>query len=264
MRRILLLAILLIAIAIPGGASAQPAITSEIAPLGKVRVGMNAGNPVLIKRAPDGMVIGGVAFAVGKFIAAKLEVPLELVPYSDSDTFIQSFGKGEWDVGIGPPIPLAVEKADFGPDLLLVDHVYIAAPGQEFTDAAQVDRPGVKIGVGRNSVHAQALRRTLKSAELVLLPGGGPALAIETLRGGKANLWGSNSTQAQAIVDGLPGAKIVPGAFGTERSSVALPKGRSSTAQGKLAEIVNEAKRTGIVQKAIEEAGLRGVRVAPN
>ena len=217
MRRILLLAIVLIAISIPGGVSAQPAITSEIAPLGKVRVGMNAGNPVLIKRAPDGMVIGGVAFAVSKFIAAKLEVPLELVPYSDSDSFTQSFGKGEWDVGIGPPIPLAVEKADFGPDLLLVDHVYIAAPGREFANAVQVDRPGVKIGVGRNSVHAQALSRTLKSAELVRLPGGGPALAIETLRSGKADLWGSNATQAQAIVDGLPGAKIVPGAFGTEK-----------------------------------------------
>jgi polar amino acid transport system substrate-binding protein len=264
MRRILLLASLLIAISIPRGVSAQPAISSEIAPLGKLRVGMNAGNPVLIKRDPDGKVIGGVAFEVGKFIAAKLGVSFELVPYSNSDTFTQSFGKGEWDIGFGPPIPLAVEKADFGPDLLLNDHVYIAAPGQEFTDAAQVDRPGVKIEVGRNSVHEQALSRTLKSAELVRLPGGGPALAIETLRSGKADLWGSNATQAQAIVDGLPGAKIVPGAFSNERSSVALPKGRSSEAQGKIAEIVNEAKKTGIVQKAIEEAGLRGVRVAPD
>jgi polar amino acid transport system substrate-binding protein len=45
---------------------------------------------------------------------------------------------------------------------------------------------------------------------------------------------------------------------------LALPKGRSSAAQAKLAEIVNEAKRTGIVQKAIDEASLRGVQVAPN
>lgn len=33
-------------------------------------------------------------------------------------------------------------------------------------------------------------------------------------------------------------------------------------AQAKLAEMVNEAKRTGVVQKAIERAGLTGVRVA--
>ena len=117
--------------------------------------------------------------------------------------------------------------------------------------------------IGRNSAQDQFLGRTLKSAELVRMPGGRTD-AIETLRSGKANLWASNATQAEAIVDGLPGAKIVPGAFNNDRSSVALPKGRSSAAQGKLAEIVNEAKRTGIVQKAIEQTGLRGVRVAPN
>ena len=110
------------------------------------------GTRSLIKRAPDGKVIGGVGLAVGKFIAEKLEVPLELVPYADSNAYTQSIGKGEWDIGIGPPIPLAVEKADFGADLLLLDHVYHwPRPGSEFADAAQVDRPGVKIGVGRDS-----------------------------------------------------------------------------------------------------------------
>jgi hypothetical protein len=133
----------LIATSIPKGASAQPVISPEIAPLGKLRVAMN---PVLIERAPDGKIIGGVALEVGKFIGEKLGVPFELVPYPDSNTYTQSFGKGEWDVGIGPPTPLVAEKADFGADLLLVDHVYVAAPGQDFADAAS-DRPGVKIGV---------------------------------------------------------------------------------------------------------------------
>ncbi len=262
MRRILLSAILLIATSMLGGVSAQSAISSEIAPLGKLRVATNAGNSVFVKRAPDGKAIGGVALEVGKFIAEKLGVPFELVPHPDSNTFVQSLGKGNWDVGIGPPTPVAVERADFGPALLLVDQVYIAAPGQEFADAAQVDRPGVKIGVGLNSSPDQFLSRTLKSAELVRTRNAQDA--IETLRSGKANLWATNFSQADAIVAGLPGAKIIPGAFNKERTSVALPKGRSAAAQARLAEIVSEAKKTGIVQKAIDQAGLRGVQVAPN
>jgi hypothetical protein len=59
-------------------------------------------------------------------------------------------------------------------------------------------------------------------------------------------------------------AKIIPGAFTTVRFTVALPKGRSSAAQAKLAEIVNEAKKTGVVRKAIEQVGMKGVRVAPD
>ncbi|MFH0900878.1 MAG: hypothetical protein V2A73_09640, partial [Pseudomonadota bacterium] len=112
---------------------------------------MNGGNPVLLKQAPDGKMVGGVALDVGKFIAAKLGVSFEPVAYTNSGTWTQSFGKGEWDIAIGPPAPLVAEKADFGPDLLLVDHVYTAAPGREFADAAHVDQPGVKIGTGRNS-----------------------------------------------------------------------------------------------------------------
>lgn len=262
MRKILLSAILLIATSMPGGVSAQPATSSEIAPMGKLRLATNAGNSIFIRRTPDGKAVGGVALEVGKFIADKLGVPFELVPRSDANAFVQSLGKGDWDIGFGPPTPLAVKQADFGPAVLLVDHVYIAAPGQEFASVADVDRPGVKIGVGLSSSQDQFLTRTLKSAELVRMVSAQEAIGL--LRSGKANLWASNVAQADLIVAGLPGAKIVPGAFNKERAAVALPKGRSAAAQARLAEIVNEAKRTGIVQKAINQAGLRSVQVAPD
>ena len=42
-----------------------------------------------------------------------------------------------------------------------------------------------------------------------------------------------------------------------------LPKGRSSAIQSKFVEIANEAKRTGLVQKAIDQTGIEGVRAAP-
>jgi polar amino acid transport system substrate-binding protein len=85
------------------------------------------------------------------------------------------------------------------------------------------------------------------------------------LRGGKADVFGADSGLIDSIAGGYPGAKIVAGAFNTVRAAVALPKGRSSAALAKLVEIVNEAKQAGVVQKAIEQAGLRnGVRVAPD
>ena len=90
------------------------------------------------------------------------------------------------------------------------------------------------------------------------------SVAREMLRSGKADVIGGDAESAQSIADGVPGAKIVPGAFNTLRVAVALPKGRSSATEAKLAEIVNEAKRTGVVQRAIEQAGLKGVRLAPD
>lgn len=254
MRRILLPTIILIATQISGGALGQPAPSSEIAPLGKLRV------------ATVGVRVLSGAEPVGKFIAERLGVPFEPVVYANAEAYTQSFGKGEWDIAIVPRALAAAEKFDLSPDLWLIDLIYVAAPGREFADASQVDRPGVKVGVVQANPSDRYLSRTLKSAELVRIPVSVDRVSVakEMLRSGKADVIGGDAENAQSIADGLPGAKIVPGAFNTLRIAVALPKGRSSAAQGKLAEIVNEAKRTGVVQRAIEQAGLKGVRVAPD
>lgn len=263
MQRILLLAIVLIAVLIttplPANSWAQPAINSEIAPSGKLRVAMNANSAVLLKRTPDGKATGGVGFEVGKFISEKLGVPFEMVPYRDANTYTQSFGKGEWDIGFGTQTPLVKDKADFILDVLLTDYMFIAAPGREFANSAQVDMPGVKIGVGLKSSSDQFLSRTLKSAELVRLTGG---KSVEALRSGQVDVWAASASNVQQVAERLPGAKIVPGAFTSDRTMLILPKGRSAAAQAKIAEIVNEAKKAGVVQKALEQSGVPGIRAA--
>jgi polar amino acid transport system substrate-binding protein len=152
------------------------------------------------------------------------------------------------------------EKADFIVDILLNDYFFVAAPGREFADAARVDRAGVKIGVGLNSSSDQFLSKTLKSAELVRLPGGGKS--IEALRSGQVDVWAASASNVEQVADRLPGARLVPGAFMSDRTMVILPKGRSAAARAKVVEIVNEAKKTGVIRKALEQTGARGVRLA--
>jgi polar amino acid transport system substrate-binding protein len=256
--RTFLLFTILMTIQMSGEASAQPLAISEIAAQGRLRVGMLGYNPVLVTRKPDGS-IGGVSVSLGKFIAERLGLPLEPVVYANPESGVQSYGKDEWDVMIGPRGPAVGPKADFGPDILLVDNIYVAAPGRDFVDASQVDTVGVKIGVAQNAVPDQFLSRNLKFAELVRVPAA-IEVAVETLRSGNADVFASSAQFAHAVVAGLPSAKIIPGAFLSVRMAVALPKGQSSVAQSKLAEIINKAKRTGIVQRAIDESGLQGVR----
>jgi len=261
MRRISLFAILLTVTAVPRLSFAQPAVNSEIAPTGKLRVAANSQTPALLTRTADGKIVGGAAVEVGKFIAEKLGVSFEVVAYTDSGAHTQSFGKGEWDISFGPRVPAAADKADYILDVVLSDYLFAAAPGRDFASAAEVDRPGVKIGVATNSSSDRFLSRTLKSAELVRLLGVG---GIEALRSGKADVWAASASNVQQVANSLPGAKIVPGAFTSDRYLVALPKGKSSAAQSKLAEIVKEAKKTGVVRKAIEQLGVKGVRAAPD
>jgi polar amino acid transport system substrate-binding protein len=237
-------------------AGAQPMPGSEIAPTGTLR------SAVIGIR-----VLGGVGEPIGRFIAEKLGVSFEPVTYPDPQAYQQSFGKGEWDIAMGPRVLAPADKADITPDVWLIDLMYLAAAGKEFARADQVDRPGMKVGTILNSPSDVFLTRTLKSAELVRLPlsPAFPSDAIEMLRNGKADVFGADSGLIDSIAGSYPGAKAVPGTFNTVRVAVALPKGRSAAAQAKLNEIVNEAKRAGVVERAILQAGLtHGVRVAPD
>ncbi len=263
MRSIILRAILILATSISGDALGQPTIGAEIAPQGKLRVALIGGNPVLVTKKPDGSLGGGVSVDLGKFIAEKLGVPFDPVVYADPEAYTRSFGKGEWDIAIGPRRATEAEMVDYSPEFMVVDNIYVAAPGRDFADASHVDRPGVKVAVIQDGAPDKFLTRTLKSAELVRIPSGRSA-AIETLRSGKAHVFGSNAQIVHEVADGLPGAKIVPGQFNTVPMAVALPKGRSAAAQAGLAEIVKEAKAVSLVRKAIGQAGVKGVRVAPN
>ncbi len=231
----------------------QTSPASEIAPGGKLRVGMIAIT-----------VLGGVAEPVAGFIGQKLGATVEPVMYPNPDAYLQSFGKGEWDVAIGPRVLAPADKADSTTDLWAVSLVYVAAPGLEFPDIASVDKAGVKIGTIRGAPSDRVLTREIKTAEIVRIPLS-PTIAADAadlLRSGKASVFGADFGVGYPAAEALQGAKIVPGAFGTVLVAAALPKGRSFAAQALLAKLVDEAKDTGAVQGAINAKGLKGVSVA--
>jgi polar amino acid transport system substrate-binding protein len=121
MRRIFLSLTLLAGLS--GMAFGQTAPALEIAPGGRLRVGMIAIT-----------VLGGVAEPVARFIGQKLGATVEPVMYPNPEAYLQSFGKSEWDIAIGPRVLAPVDKADSTSDLWVISLVYVAALGKEFTD----------------------------------------------------------------------------------------------------------------------------------
>jgi polar amino acid transport system substrate-binding protein len=233
---------------------------SDLAPNATLRVGVLVSNPVLVTKKPDG-TLGGVSVELGRLLAEKLGARYQEVTYRTTDTFAKSFGSGEWDIAIGPRTPVAEKSSDLSPPFMLVDNIYVAAPGRQFSNASEVDRPGVRIAVVVNGAPDQFLSTNLKLATLVRVQGATPEI-VEALRAGKADVYGSNAENVHAAANSLPGSKILPGAFRTVSMVIAYPKGKSPAAQDMIKAIVSEAKSSGLVQKAIDSAGLKGVRVA--
>ena len=246
----------LIAAMVPAPAMAQSAIDTELAPGGQLRFGLNGANSTIVTRNAD----GGVAPELGRFIAPRLGASFVPVLYATSAAYTDSMEKlAEWDICVTGRNPRADAKFDYSPDVIAVEYVLLAAPGKAFADVREVDRAGVTIAVARNASADVFLSRSLKSAAL-LRAAGGVDNVIELLRDGKADLFATGTGIALDAAARLPGSRIV-GVFHKVSFAVAVPKGRSAAALGRLTILVNEAKAAGIVARAIEQAGLKGVHV---
>jgi polar amino acid transport system substrate-binding protein len=249
---------IVVPIVVPNLSVAQSPIHKELAPTGKLRLALNSGVPVLLTRTSDGVVTGGVGYSLSKFIAGKLGTAVELVGYPNSDTYTQSFGKSEWDIGLGPKTPPTEDKADFIADILINEYWFLAAPGRDFANVDQVDRPGVKVGAGLNTTSDHFLRRNLKSAQVVH-----GLVSADALRSRQVDVWAASASNIAELAKKVPEAKVVPGSFTTERTMIILPKGRSAAARARVVELVNQAKKLGVVQKSLEQTGVKGVLAAP-
>jgi polar amino acid transport system substrate-binding protein len=142
-----------------------------------------------------------------------------------------------------------------------VDSTYLVPAGSSIRSVTDADQPGVRIVVTRNSVEDLALSRVLKRAELmrgVETVGAG----FDLLRAGNAEVLAGPRPSLLEYSARLPGSRVLEDRFHVVFIAMMVPKGQA----GRLAyvsDFIEEAKASGLVQRAVERAGLRGVQVAP-
>jgi polar amino acid transport system substrate-binding protein len=225
---------------------------------GKLRAALITSNPVLVVRRADG-TLGGVSVAIARALAAHLGVPLELKPYDNPARYNESLATDDWDVGLAARDPSRAEHLAFSATFMEVDNGYVARPGASPTNADEVDRPGIKIAVAQGSAPHGVLGRIIRNAEIVPVPGGFEP-AREALSTGKADVYAENLHLVHRLAEALPGSRVLPGRFNVVQMAIGVRK-QGEAALPIVDEFVNRIRSDGTVQAAINEAGLRGVRI---
>src|SRR5688572_18288024 len=82
------------------------AAKAELAPGGKLRVGINYGNFLLVQRDPQTRALNGVAPDLARELGRRLDAATELVPYDSAGRMADAVGENAWDVAF-----LAAEPA---------------------------------------------------------------------------------------------------------------------------------------------------------
>ena len=238
-----------------------PAVLSDLAPTGKVRVGINFQNQVLTRKDPATGEGGGIAVDLARELGKRLGVPLEIVPFTTAGNLVAGVKTGAWDVGFVAIEPQRANEIDFAPaGYLEIETTYLVPAGSKFRHVDDVDRQGVRIAVGAKGGPDLALTRLLKHAQLVRAPTSAAAtkLFVSDKLDALAGLRPTLATESEQI----PGSRLLDGRFTVVQQSVGTPKGREAGA-AYLRAFVEDIKASGLVAQLIEKNGARGAKVAP-
>src|SRR5215831_10071179 len=260
MKRTIALAVFLAA----GCASAPPAPTaaqrSDLAPTGALRVAVFTGNPVLGSVDKSSGEVGGTTATLGRALADATGVPAKIIGYGAIAKMVEDAKTGAWDVAVVAYDPSRMGVLEFAPPHIVVDLTYLVAPGSTIRSVPDADRPGVHIAAAKGAATTLFLQRTLKSAQ-VMQADNEPA-AFNLVKEGKAQVYAQNRYLLLGRVDELPGSRVLDDRFSAAEMCLVLPKGRAN-ALAYVSDFVEQSKRSGTVQRAIDDAKLRGVSVAP-
>ena len=234
----------------------------DLAPTGKLRGGIVIAPQASAffaikddKGAPQGVTID----LLNDF-AAKLNVPLELQVYSNSGQVTDAVASGDCDLSFMPRDTAREGKVDFGPAYYFIASTYLVPAGSTIQTIDEVNREGVRIVAISNTTTGRSARRTapLASVEEVA----GVDLMTEMARTGKGDAFALSHDSFVGMLPGLPGARVLAGQFQQTGISVAVPKGRPGALR-LASRLLEEAKASGAVRRALDAAGFKDAAVAP-
>ena len=235
-------------------------IKDELAPTGKLRVGTNHSNFLLVNPGSPHGAPRGIAPDLGAELARRLGVPVEYVSFDGAGQTADAVKKDAWDVAFLGAEPQRANEIAFTAAYLEIPVTFLVPAGSPIKSIADIDREGVRVSVSEKSAYDLFLTRTLKKAKLVRSQGI-PA-SFETFKGQKLEALAGLRPGLMSDSEKLPGSRVLDGQVTAVQQAIGTPKARQAGAKY-LHEFAEDVKASGFVARAIEKHGVRGVSVAP-
>jgi polar amino acid transport system substrate-binding protein len=233
----------------------DPAVVADLAPAGVLRASINLGNPILAQGTSDEPA--GVTVDLAREIAARLGVPVSFTCFDAARKSLGALTAGAADVAFLAIEPAREAEVSFTAPYVIIEGVYAVPEGSPITTAAEVDRPGVRVGVNEGSAYDLFLSRTLTHARVVRGANG-----IDVFREQGLEAVAGIRQPLSRHVASHQGLRLVEPRFMEIRQAVATTKNRTDAAIAFLREFVETVKASGFVADALARSG-QDATVAP-
>jgi polar amino acid transport system substrate-binding protein len=229
---------------------------NDLAPTGVLRASINLGNPVLAQGTPDAPA--GVTVDIAREIAARLDVPVSFLCFDAARKSFEAMTSGQADICFLAVEPAREAEVAFTAPYVVIEGVFAVPADSAFTSPADVDSPGVRIGVKQGSAYDLFLTRTLQHAEVVRGNEGTDAFRAEAL-----DAAAGIRQPMTAFVAANPDVRLIDERFMQIQQAVGTTKDRSPETVQFLRDLVEELKANGFVASSLQRSNQPDATVAP-
>ena len=229
----------------------KTAIIQELAPTGTLRVAVNTSNGVLVQLAEDGTIMGIVS-VLGPELARSLDLPVQLIPYKRPSDVFEDVANNAWDVCFLAIEPERAAEISFTKPYVEIDGTFLVLENSPHHHATEMDRPGIRIGVGKGSAYELFLSRTYKQASLDKTASA--SSSGETLQRGELDAIAGVRQALDKMAAKFGGMRVMEDRFMAIGQAAGVPKGRP-VAHAYLESFIAAAKASGLTKRALAESG---------
>ncbi|PTE22037.1 ABC transporter substrate-binding protein [Cereibacter changlensis JA139] len=234
-------------------------LNALFAPSGTLRVVINTGNAILTRPGEEGAP-AGVSVDLARAFAADRGLPLELLTVPNAAASVALISGGEADLGFFAVDPARAETVAFTNPWLLIEGWYLVPEASPIRTLDQVDRPGIRIAVGRGSAYDLHLSRSIGSATLERVKTSQEVVDF-FLREGFEVAAGIRQ-QLEADQRRHPGLRLLPERFMVIEQALGLPAARDPRLTAALNSFLASARDSRLIARLLKENRTEGAVIA--
>ena len=230
---------------------------TELVKRGKLRAAFNQLNITCVQTNARGET--GLCVEIARELATQLHTTLVTSTYNNVTALMDAGRAGDWDVAFvtldfNLPQPGINATAAY----LELEQTYLVRGDSPYRSVADVDRPGVRIALFSPSAIEPFLKQNLSYATIVAVPS--IAHGVTLIEHGEAEAYAASRDELDDGGWRLANGRVLPDSITRLRWGVVVASGRSDLFTY-VTQFLENAKRSGFIQDAIETSKVSGARV---
>jgi polar amino acid transport system substrate-binding protein len=233
----------------------------ELAPTGTLRGGVVVAPAASVFFAIEqgGRPQGVTVDLIGAF-ADEIKLPLELKLFPNSGELTAAVSRGDCDVAFMPQDAERAKVVAFGPAYYMIESTFLVPAGSRIQTLADSNFKGARAIVIASTTTGRSAARFLTQGSIQEVRSVDEMTAMA--RAGDGDLFALSRDAFATLLPALPGARVLDGGFQHTGVASAVPKERPA-ALALFSDFVERAKASGVVRRALDNAGFTDAEVAP-